>query len=179
MILLFTVAVRLDGPIRARGLLPALLAQHNLDALPGSLPLLDEPCPLRLLRGADGLKEDSFAGALYAVCAFEGGGAWGLRLDRPLELTIRPALKLPGFMRVGGPLAAEQGLLLYEPSPGVFRFTTSRRRARRIAAAHDSGGGPARAWLVYGHASWLPGQLGRELAGGKWGEVELGELPEP
>lgn len=172
-------ALRLDGPIQAPGLLPALLAKHNIDGLPGTVGRLDEPCALRLLRGADGLKEDSFAGALYAVCALEGGAAWGLRLDRPVDATIRPALKLPGVLRVGGPLAAEQGVLLYEPSPGVFRFTTSNRTARRLARSHAAGGGPERAWLVFGHAGWLPGQLEREVAQGAWTDVDLWELPPP
>ncbi len=147
--------------------------------MPGKVGLLDEPCDLRLLRGASNLKEDSFRGALYAVCPLEGGAAYGFRLDRPLELTVRPAFKLPGFMRVGGPVAAEQGALLYEPQPGTFRFTTSERRARRIARAHSSGGGPHRAWLVYGHAGWVPGQLAREVAEGAWVDVEPIGLPEP
>jgi hypothetical protein len=173
LLALVGVAVRLDGPIRAGGLLPGVLAQHNADGMPGGLGLLDEPCALRVLRGSDARKEDSFRGATYAVCSLIGGAALGFRLDRTLELTIRPALELPGVMRVGGPLAAEQGVLLYEPTAGTFRFTTSRRRARSIASAHASGGGPLRAWLVYGHAAWPPGQLEGEVAAGLWGEATL------
>lgn len=176
---LIALALGLDGPLRAGGLLPAVLAEHNPDALPGELGLRDEACPLRLVRGSRTLPEASFQGALYAVCALEGGAALGFRLDRPLDLTIRPALKLPGRMRIGGPLAAEQGILLYEVTPGTYRFTTSERRARKLASAHSSGGGPRRAWLVYGHALWTPGLLAQGLARGTWSEVDPVVLPDP
>jgi putative AlgH/UPF0301 family transcriptional regulator len=170
------VALQLDGPLRAGGLLPGVLAHANPDGMPGTIALLDEPCALRLIRGSAALKEDSFRGALYAVCPLEGGAAYGFRLDRPLELSIRPALKIPGLMRVGGPVAAEMGALLYETEPGVFRFTTSERRAKAAARALDGTGG--RAWLVYGHAGWLPGQVQQEILAGAWTEVEI-ELPAP
>lgn len=163
---LVILSFRLDGPIEADGLLPAELARLNPDSRPGSLPLGDAPCALRVLRGAEDLADRDFRGATYAVC-----GHVGFRMDHLTDLTVRPKYTIAGTLRVGGPLAPDRGILLYE-SPEGLRWTTSDRTAKRVAKVDE-----LRAWLVFGHAAWGAGQLEREITAGAW--VEGGALPEP
>ncbi len=165
---LVLLSLRLDGPIQADGLLTAELAQHNPDSRMGSLPLGDAPCDLRLLRGASSLEDAHFRGATYAIC-----GHIGLRLDLRTGLTVRPKYELAGTLRVGGPMGPDRGILLYEAADG-FRWTTSDRTAKRVAKVDD-----VRAWLVFGHAAWEPGQLEAEIEAGAWSPLPVEELPIP
>ncbi|BBO59312.1 UPF0301 protein [Mycoavidus sp. B2-EB] len=130
-----------------------------------------------------------FAGAVVYICEHNERGALGLMINRPtdivlqalfnridLKLEIEPLLHLPVYF--GGPIQAERGFVLHEPTstqynssmqvPGGLAMTTSKDVLEEIAL----GKGPGKFLLTLGHAGWSAGQLEEEISRNGWLNVE-------
>ncbi len=130
-----------------------------------------------------------FAGAVLYICEHSERGALGLVINRPtdimlqalfnridLKLEIEPLLHLPVYF--GGPVQAERGFVLHEPTathytssllvPGGLAMTTSKDVLEEIAF----GQGPEKFLLTLGHAGWGAGQLEDEILRNGWLTVE-------
>lgn len=161
----------LDGPIEAPRAVQ-LGIDAEADGRPATpLPLLDAPCTGPVIRATARVTDPHFAGAELVVCAHELAGAIAFRLDRELPIPARPVFRIPGNVHLGGPLATDRGALLYRTPDGV-RYVTSDRKAGRVSRE------PVPSSLVFGHASWGPGQLEAELEAGAW-EVAFAEARLP
>jgi len=130
-----------------------------------------------------------FAGAVVYICEHNERGALGLMINRPtdivlqalfsridLKLEIEPLLHLPVYF--GGPVQAERGFVLHEPTatqynssmqvPDGLAMTTSKDVLEEIAL----GKGPRKFLLALGHAGWGAGQLEEEISRNGWLNVQ-------
>jgi hypothetical protein len=171
IVTLAIVSTRLDGPIRAKGLLLGVLAREAAEsggsaAAGDRLPLGEIPCIGSLLRGAASHPDPALRGSRILLCRDDPGdgldGALALRVDRRVPYPARPILRVRGEIFIGGPRAPEQGLLLYRDGAGALRLLSSHRRAKSVAREAE------RDWLFFGHLRWEPGALARERAAAAW-----------
>ena len=142
------------------------LANHLLVALPS----LDDP---------------NFARSVVLLCQHDAGGAMGIVVNRPLELSfddIFEHLEIAGFARhhgqpvlAGGPVQTDRGFVLHRRDErwhwqsmlhvtAEISLTTSRDVLESIARDE----GPQDALIALGYAGWGPGQLEQELAANAW-----------
>ena len=131
------------------------------------------------------LRDPNFDHAVVLMCMHGSDGAMGLVINRAAPLTVEQLLKQIGIegsvdttqsVLLGGPVAMESGVLLYQADPGSdpsddeivvtdeLRLTPSQDMLHAIA----SGQGPTRYQLVLGHSGWAPGQLEQEIREGSW-----------
>ncbi len=142
------------------------------------------------LIAAPTLRDPNFDHTVVLMCVHNDQGAMGLVINRPAPVTIGDILQqmeieskaddarqpMGGRAMVGGPVALDNGLLLYEVgdddepredelevSP-VLRLCPNQELLRQIAA----GEGPERYQIFLGHAGWGPGQLEQEIAQAAW-----------
>lgn len=136
------------------------------------------------------LRDPNFDHAVVLMCMHGSDGAMGLVVNRPAPLSIEQLLKQIGIegpvdttqsVLIGGPVAIESGVLLYQADPATdprddeivvtdeLRLTPNQDMLRAIAA----GQGPTRYQLVLGHSGWAPGQLEQEIAEGSWIPADL------
>lgn len=164
--------------------LPELqLADHFLIAMPGML-------------------DPIFGGTVVYVCEHHAGGALGMIINRPTDMTmdvlferlelaleINPhrALRAGSPVMFGGPVQVERGFVLHAPQAGYssslkvsdeVALTTSRDVLEAVAA----GQGPERLLVTLGCAGWGAGQLEEEILRNGWLTVKadpgiLFELP--
>jgi putative transcriptional regulator len=131
----------------------------------------------QLLISGGGLYDPNFRHTVVLIGAHDAGGAVGVILSRPLDVTVHqgiPALaELTGADEAlfeGGPVEPDQAVLLVEAtSPGIpdlpvfgaVGFLTGEVSA-------DVRSSVRRARVFLGHAGWGPGQLESELEAGSW-----------
>ncbi len=109
----------------------------------------------------------------------------GLVINRPAPLTLRDILTQLEFectieggqnLLIGGPVATESGLLLYQVEENArhredeLALTQELRLCpnRDLLQEIGRGQGPKPFHMLLGHAGWGPGQLEAELAQGAW-----------
>lgn len=146
----------------------------------------------RLIISGGGLFDANFRQTVVLIGTHDRGGAVGVVLNRPLDLTIGesiPALaELTGadeWLFRGGPVEPDQAVLLVDsadpaildvPVLGSVGFLTGDVSTGVRAAVR-------RARVFVGHAGWGPGQLDAELEAGAWivDEAREGDIftPEP
>lgn len=134
-----------------------------------------------------------FGGTVVYICEHHTGGALGMIINRPtdmtmdvlferldLELEISPHAHLPsGPVMFGGPVQVERGFVLHAPETdasahpaysssltvsGEVALTTSRDVLEAVA----EGRGPKRLVVTLGCAGWSAGQLEDEILRNGW-----------
>ncbi len=145
------------------------LADHFLIAMPSML-------------------DPMFGGTVVYVCEHHEGGALGMIINRPTDMTMdvlfeRLDLSLEisphgralaeGPVLFGGPVQVERGFVLHEPS---FDYSSSLRvsdevaltTSRDVLEAAAEGRGPERMIVTLGCAGWSAGQLEEEILRNGW-----------
>ena len=140
----------------------------------------------RLLVSTPQQSDSFFSQSVTLLCRHNEEGALGVVLNRPseycigdifakLDLTENSLLWHDAQVMLGGPVSPEVGLVLHVPeaeqewesslhvSPQLC-LTSS----RDILEAMAKGGGPDRALMCLGYASWSAGQLEEELKRNDW-----------
>ncbi len=130
------------------------------------------------------LADPNFQRSVTLICQHDEGGALGIVINRPIELTAGEIFKqmniapaddrhrdAPVFS--GGPVQQERGFVLHDggrdwastlPVSDELSLTTS----RDILEAMAEGRGPERYLIALGYAGWAGGQLEMELAQNAW-----------
>lgn len=136
-----------------------------------------------------GMTDSSFSGSVVYVCEHSARGALGLVINRPTDITLKDlfervdlALDRPELaaqtVYYGGPVQAERGFVLHDPTDRVYastlqvagglQMTTSKDVLEHIAGAD----GPPRFFVALGYSGWSAGQLEDEIAHNGWLTVE-------
>jgi putative transcriptional regulator len=139
-----------------------------------------------LLIAAPSLKDPNFDHTVILMCVHNEQGAMGLVVNRPAPVSLGDIMQQMEIEHeaqdttqaalVGGPVALDSGLLLYELDPSSevrddelkvtdhLRLCPSQEMLRSIGR----GEGPSRYHIFLGHSGWGPGQLESEIAQGAW-----------
>lgn len=137
-----------------------------------------------LLIAMPSMDDPHFDHTVSLVCQHDEYGAFGITINRPIELTVGELLNqldidvqdihIAGQLALsGGPVQAEQGFVLHDGEQNWestlrinenLAITSSRDVLQDIA----HGTGPAHFLLVLGCAGWGPGQLEHELKENTW-----------
>lgn len=130
------------------------------------------------------LADPNFFHSVTYICEHNADGAFGLVINRPLDLTLAevasqmslsspPTALATLTAYAGGPVGAERGFVVHEPVgewQGTLRVnnkigvTTS----RDIVEAICRGEGPNKFLVVIGYAGWEAGQLEQEMIDNAW-----------
>jgi len=138
-----------------------------------------------LLIAAPMLTDPNFSRTVVLMCVHNDEGAMGLVINRPAPFTMREILLQLGLQcsveaaknaMVGGPVAVENGLLLYtaeDPSQqkdNELNVTDELRLCpnKELLDSIGAGEGPDQYQMFLGHAGWGSGQLEGEIAQGAW-----------
>ena len=128
------------------------------------------------------LQDPNFDRTVVLMCVHNEEGAMGLVINRPAPLSLRDIVLQMGMTctaevsqnaMVGGPVALDSGLLLYEAEPDQVRDDELRVTERlclcpnrELLSEIGMGRGPTRFHMFLGHSGWGPGQLEQEIAQG-------------
>ena len=130
------------------------------------------------------LSEGIFSQSITYICEHGEGGAMGIVINRPLDLSVSAIFEHLGIrpqrdfshlqVLAGGPVDMDHGFILHrhcdkawEASMKVtaeITLTTSRDILRAIA----TNDGPRDHLIALGYAGWAAGQLEQELAENSW-----------
>jgi putative transcriptional regulator len=132
-----------------------------------------------------------FARSLVFVCEHNEGGALGVIVNRPLDMTLatlfekididleaRQLAEQPVYF--GGPVQTDRGFVLHRPH-GVWQSSlqvnerVALTSSRDILAAVGQSGEPHDMFVTLGYAGWGAGQLESELAQNGWLTVPASE----
>ncbi len=144
-----------------------------------------------------GLEDASFARSVVYVCEHSERGALGLVINKPSDINLKvlfdkvelplgrtDLLLSPVFQ--GGPVQADRGFVLHEPTfarseqpaesvyastmyiPGGLEMTTS----KDVLEALSTGAGPRKVLVSLGYSAWGEGQLESELGDNSWLTVD-------
>ena len=143
---------------------------------------LDLPCVGNIITADEGLRDQTFAGAVILVCHHDQTGALGVVLNRVGERHVRSVVPHApveaGRARWGGPVGRGGGVVVYrDRDPAAegegegLRFTTAALEVAFPAVGWARA--PRVAWedvvaVFVGHAGWGPAQLEAEVEGGAW-----------
>jgi putative transcriptional regulator len=133
-----------------------------------------------LLLSMPQLQDPNFAKTVILLCDFGPEGAFGLVLNRPIDMPASTMVRLdPPVARgndlplwIGGPVEPERGWILLGSEPpedfkrirdGLY-LSTSQSLLREVLEASPA----PRARILAGYAGWGPGQLDDELAHSSW-----------
>ena len=138
----------------------------------------------QLLIAMPSMPDPNFEHTVTLICQHDEQGAFGVTINRPLEITLGELLaqleielhdrQLAKQVALsGGPVQAEQGFVLHNsnrawestlPIADNLALTSSKDILIDIAAGH----GPERFLLVLGCAGWSAGQLEQEIKDNAW-----------
>jgi len=137
------------------------------------------------LVAAPALHDPNFDKTVVLMCVHNEQGAMGLVINRPSPMSLQDIMDQLGVIceqrvdqaaMMGGPVALDSGLLLYEAEADVelaedelnvtdhLRLCPNREMLHRIGR----GEGPSRYMMFLGHSGWGPGQLEWEFSQGAW-----------
>jgi putative transcriptional regulator len=130
------------------------------------------------------LEDPYFAHALVYVCEHNSGGALGIIVNRPIDMSLAGLLEkidikleegslsdLPVYF--GGPVQLDRGFVLHRPV-GQWQSTLAVNgdvgltSSRDILASVGSNGLPSEIIVTLGYSGWDAGQLEDELAQNSW-----------
>jgi putative transcriptional regulator len=137
------------------------------------------------LIAAPTLQDPNFVRTVVLMCLHNEEGAMGLVINRTApfsmgeimeQLGVEYTGKLTKQALVGGPVALDNGLLLYRVAPGSSRREDeiSVSDELRLCPSRDllleigQGREPKDYHMFLGHAGWGPGQLELEIAQAAW-----------
>lgn len=146
----------------------------------------------QLLLAMPGVVSGSLANTVIYICEHNEGGALGLVINRPTDLTVGELLKrielepadvagnaqaAPVFF--GGPVQTDRGFVLHAPAGdytssirlGDLALTTSKDVLQDVA----QGRGPRDVLVTLGYAGWGAGQLESEMAQNAWIHVSASD----
>lgn len=137
-----------------------------------------------LLIAMPGMGDPTFEHTVSLICQHDEYGAFGITINRPIELTVGELLyqldlrvadvAIAGQMALsGGPVQAEQGFVLHD---GERQWDSTLRIGDNLALTSSrdilqdiaQGSGPPNFLLILGCAGWGPGQLEQELKQNTW-----------
>lgn len=137
-----------------------------------------------LLIAMPGMNDTYFDHTVTLVCQHDEQGAFGVVINRPLQLTVGELLAQlditvedPGIAGQtalnGGPVQAEQGFVLHTgdrewDSTLHIDDNTAITSSKDILVDLAGGNGPERFILLLGCAGWHPGQLEEEIKSNSW-----------
>jgi putative transcriptional regulator len=130
------------------------------------------------------MTDPHFSKTLTFICEHNEGGALGVVVNRPIDMTLHALLEQIEIgnpaaackavpVHYGGPVQIDRGFVLHAPAGawkstlavgGEIGLTTS----KDILEAVARGEGPAHMLVTLGYAGWAPGQLEHELAQNAW-----------
>lgn len=130
------------------------------------------------------LADPNFDGTVTYLCKHDAEGAFGLVINRPLdmqaaevfqqlELEVLDAAQAEQAVLGGGPVQPSLGFVLHQ-SPASFDSTLDAEAQIKVTISRDilesmaSGRGPSPAVITLGYAGWDAGQLEAELAANAW-----------
>lgn len=137
-----------------------------------------------LLIAMPSMGNPQFDHTVTLVCQHDEQGAFGVTVNRPLDLTVGELLgqleievtdsNIAGMSALsGGPVQPEQGFVLHDSSR-VWESTLQIDHNISITSSRDilvdlaKGQGPAQFLLILGCAGWSPGQLETEMQENTW-----------
>ncbi len=137
-----------------------------------------------LLIAMPGMQSDYFDHSVTLICQHDEQGAFGVVINRPLQMTVGELLAQlditvedPGIAGQaalnGGPVQSEQGFVLHNTdrtwdSTLQIDDDTAITSSRDILVDLAAGNGPERFMLLLGCAGWNPGQLEEEIKANTW-----------
>lgn len=137
-----------------------------------------------LLIAMPGLQGTYFDRTVTLVCQHDEQGAFGVVINRPLQLTVGELLTQLGIevedpgiagqtALSGGPVQSEQGFVLHNTdrtwdSTLKIDADTAITSSKDILVDLAGGNGPERFILLLGCAGWHPGQLEEEIKSNSW-----------
>ncbi len=137
-----------------------------------------------LLIAMPGMKDTYFDHTVTLICQHDAQGAFGVVINRPLQLTVGELLAQldisvedPGIAGQtalnGGPVQSEQGFVLHTgdrewDSTLHIDDNTAITSSKDILVDLAAGNGPERFILLLGCAGWHPGQLEEEIKSNSW-----------
>ena len=113
--------------------------------------------------------DPNFARSLTYICEHNEQGAFGLVVNRPIEMTL--SADFPVYF--GGPVQVDRGFVLHRPA-GAWQSTLSVRddvaltTSKDILEAVGKGQGPEQIFVSLGYSGWAAGQLEQELGQNAW-----------
>lgn len=147
---------------------------------------MDDKLSLRdhFLIAMPNLADPNFFHAVIYLCEHDDGGAMGLIVNRPLDLTLGDIF---GQMDIecsnedittrpvyfGGPVQCERGFVIHSPH-GEWESTLpvtddlAVTSSRDLLSALATGTGPQESLIALGYAGWGAGQLEKELVDNAW-----------
>lgn len=148
------------------------------------LPVKPKDLVGQILVAAPSLSDPRFVQTVLYVARHDQQGAFGLVINKPqgvgpLEQVLR-AFRLrtgPTEARVtiywGGPVEPGRGFVLHSTDYGMngalmVAGNLAVSRVESVAIAIAEGRGPSNTLMAFGHSSWGPGQLDREVSAGDW-----------
>lgn len=131
------------------------------------------------------LRDPNFERSVVLMCVHNEQGAMGLVINRPSPFQLKEIMEqlkvtctedLTQDALVGGPVALENGLLLYRVLDGADQrddelVVTPELRlcpSRELLQSIGLGQGPKQFHMFLGHSGWGPGQLEGEISAGAW-----------
>ncbi len=137
-----------------------------------------------LLIAMPSMDDPNFNHTVTLICQHDEQGAFGVMVNRPLELTVGELLAqldievddpiIAGKSALsGGPVQSEQGFVLHDSDrswDSTLRIddNISITSSKDILVDLARGAGPAHFLLILGCAGWSPGQLEQELKDNIW-----------
>lgn len=130
------------------------------------------------------LGDPNFTRTVTLICEHSDGGAMGMVVNRPLDITLGEVLEQlelePADARIadqpvyqGGPVQNERGFVLHRPI-GAWEATLAVNDEIGLSASHDvleaiaRGEGPEDYLVILGYAGWNGGQLEEEVSQNAW-----------
>lgn len=137
-----------------------------------------------LLIAMPSMDDSYFDHTVTLICQYDEQGAFGVTINRPLELTVGELLaqldievidtSIAGRVAVsGGPVQQEQGFILHD-SDRTWDSTLHIAEGVSLTSSRDilvdiaQGNGPDNFLLILGCSGWGPGQLENELKENAW-----------
>lgn len=148
--------------------------------------MIEEELNLRnhLLIAMPAMGDPNFDHTVSLICQHDEFGAFGVVINRPLEMTLGELFAqldiyvndphIAGQLALsGGPVQAEQGFVLHD---GIRNWESTLRISEDLALTSSRdilvdiacGGGPQHFLLLLGCAGWSAGQLEHEIKENTW-----------
>ncbi len=131
------------------------------------------------------MTDPSFSGTVIYLCEHGPGGALGLVINKPTELTLQNLFERVDLtlsseqlgatpVLYGGPVDTNRGFVLHNQTDSRYDSTLQVREGLVLTMSKDvleavaGGEGPPKMVVTLGHSAWGEGQLEQELSLNAW-----------